>query len=88
MQRQILRIRHARPATPALEVETIELVSVRDGGRCVRCGSPANLEVAHIVPVQLGGSNEGGRTQPWKARSAVGRIIPVPAGSYRVLRST
>lgn len=29
----------------------------RDGGRCVQCGSAADLEYDHVIPVALGGSS-------------------------------
>ncbi|MBX3387541.1 MAG: HNH endonuclease [Phycisphaeraceae bacterium] len=29
----------------------------RDEGRCVRCGSNANLEFDHIIPIAMGGSS-------------------------------
>jgi hypothetical protein len=34
------------------------LVLVRDGGRCLRCGSARKLEVDHIVPLSRGGDSE------------------------------
>jgi 5-methylcytosine-specific restriction endonuclease McrA len=32
-------------------------ILVRDGAACVKCGCGMNLEVDHIVPLALGGSN-------------------------------
>lgn len=37
---------------------TRRLVQQRDGYRCVVCGATERLEVHHIVPRRLGGSND------------------------------
>ncbi len=52
---------HATPEkqggrTPITD-ETRIFVWRRDEGRCVRCGSSANLEFDHVIPVSMGGSN-------------------------------
>lgn len=41
----------------ALSTEVKMQVWRRDGGRCVACGSNANLEYDHIIPVSMGGSS-------------------------------
>ncbi len=41
---------------PGLDPEAIRFVWERDAGRCVQCGSVANLEVMHVVPPYLGGA--------------------------------
>lgn len=46
----------SRARSPIAEEVRIE-VWRRDGGRCVKCGSQANLEFDHIIPVAMGGSN-------------------------------
>lgn len=38
-------------------------VSVRDGGRCRRCGSQVNLHYDHIVPFSRGGTATAGNIQ-------------------------
>ena len=45
---------HARETIPD---DVKLLVWQRDGGKCVQCGSQANLEYDHVIPVAKGGSN-------------------------------
>jgi 5-methylcytosine-specific restriction endonuclease McrA len=45
----------------AEEWDTLRLLC---GGRCVACGQIAELEVDHIVPVSVGGSNDIENIQP------------------------
>lgn len=45
------------------ELETIRFVWERCGGRCANCGSVANLEIDHIVPVYFGGSDAASNLQ-------------------------
>lgn len=52
---------HAR-ALPAKRMHSVsddlrETVLARDGHKCVRCGSLERLEIDHIFPVSLGGTN-------------------------------
>jgi 5-methylcytosine-specific restriction endonuclease McrA len=45
---------HSRQAIP----DDVKIfVWKRDGGRCVRCGTNADLEFDHIIPVVMGGSS-------------------------------
>jgi 5-methylcytosine-specific restriction endonuclease McrA len=39
------------------------LVLSRDGYRCQACGSPANLQIDHITPIALGGSDDPSNLQ-------------------------
>jgi len=48
---------------PGLDAEAIRFVWGRDAGRCVRCGSVANLEVTHVVPPYLGGAETAANLQ-------------------------
>jgi hypothetical protein len=48
---------------PGLDAEAIRFVWERDAGRCARCGSMANLEVTHVVPVYLGGAETAANLQ-------------------------
>lgn len=41
-----------------LPLEVQREIHDRDGGRCVKCGSTFKLQLDHVVPVSLGGSNE------------------------------
>jgi hypothetical protein len=54
----------SRPGPHAgLDPEVVQFVWERDAGRCVRCGSVANLEVDRIVPVYLGGADTAANLQ-------------------------
>jgi 5-methylcytosine-specific restriction endonuclease McrA len=49
----------------------------RDGGQCVRCGSVEKLELGHIIPWSLGGSDTEENIQllcQWHNRSEGNRI--------------
>jgi hypothetical protein len=49
----------------------------RDGGQCVRCGSTEKLELGHIIPWSLGGSDSEENIQllcQWHNRSEGNRI--------------
>lgn len=49
----------SRPATrrEPISDDVKMFVWQRDGGRCVKCGSSANLEFDHVIPLAMGGSN-------------------------------
>jgi hypothetical protein len=63
MQRivEAYRSRNAMPASPPgrkpMPEDIKTIVWKRDGGRCVHCGAPSNLEFDHIIPVVLGGAD-------------------------------
>lgn len=45
------------PPGRSISQETKIKVSARDGGRCVQCGSPYDLQYDHIIPFSRGGGN-------------------------------
>lgn len=47
----------------APDLEAIEFTWERYGGRCVNCGSLANLVIDHVIPVYLGGSDAASNLQ-------------------------
>jgi Holliday junction resolvasome RuvABC ATP-dependent DNA helicase subunit len=49
--------KHTRESREAIPSEVRHEVWRRDEGKCVKCGSRANLEYDHIIPVSKGGSN-------------------------------
>ena len=68
-QRQAERIDRAQAmvaigATPRPAVrhripdDVKQYVWLRDGGRCTHCGSTAELQFDHVIPVSMGGSSE------------------------------
>lgn len=46
----------ARPNTRHIPQSVKIAVSVRDGGRCVWCGTDQNIQFGHIVPFSQGGT--------------------------------
>lgn len=46
-----------------LDSDLVRFVWERDAGRCAQCGSVANLEVTHVVPVYLGGAEAAANLQ-------------------------
>ena len=48
-----------KPLTPSQR----QAIRTRDGNRCVSCSSKDSLEVDHIVPVCLGGTNDSDNLQ-------------------------
>lgn len=47
----------ARPRREGIPLEVRRNVWQRDGGRCVECGRSELLELDHVIPLALGGSN-------------------------------
>ena len=56
-----------------------QLVWMRDGGQCVRCGSQAELQFDHVIPVAMGGSSNPENLQilcgPCNRRKSAGLTI-------------
>lgn len=46
-----------RPSRMGIPDEVKKYVWMRDGGRCLGCGSSVNLQFDHIIPVAMGGSS-------------------------------
>ena len=53
----------ARYRRGAIRPDVKQLVWVRDGGRCGTCGSTAELQFDHIIPVSRGGSSDSDNLQ-------------------------
>lgn len=56
MMLQISRHPDARQRRHTITVEMRRAVFMRDGGRCVQCGSGFDLEYDHVIPVAKGGA--------------------------------
>jgi hypothetical protein len=64
-RRRAKQIERARAHSEGLETpqrqsipdEVKLFVWQRDGGKCIRCATDANLEFDHIIPLTMGGSN-------------------------------
>jgi hypothetical protein len=53
----------APTARTGVSTEVKQLVWTRDGGACRACGSNAELQFDHIIPLAMGGSNDEGNIQ-------------------------
>jgi hypothetical protein len=47
----------------SLELGAVQFTWERDGGRCTKCGSFANLAIDHVIPAYLGGGDAAGNLQ-------------------------
>jgi hypothetical protein len=61
IDRAVATVTHGVPASShrrgAIPEDVAQFVFSRDGGRCCACGSTAELQFDHVIPVALGGSS-------------------------------